>query len=260
MTSSVGLPVSACSGNVPGTVNPAPPPCQASICLLLRQPFCKAVPEPFPKTWHRQTSNETGPVSAAGRRSETSPTSPASRSRPSRACSTTGPTSPPTPARRAPGRPRARLQPEPRRPGARARPDRLHRADAADDRRRLLRPDPERRVRGALRGGHADHPRPHAARARPRGLDARAPGARVDRRRDPDAAVGVGGGAARAAGAELPVRRRRPDGAAARRDPVRLGDARVRARSRRRSTCSSSVIAGSPRSPAPKGGTRPRSG
>ena len=48
----------------------------------------------------------------------------------------------------------------------------------------------------------------------------------VDRRRDPDAAVGVGGGAARAAGAELPVRRRRPDGAAARWDPVRLGDAR----------------------------------
>ena len=58
----------------------------------------------------------------------------------------------------------------------------------------------------------------------------------------------------------LSLRRRRSARAAARRDRVRRGDARLRARSRRPSTCSRSDTGASARSPALPAGTRPRSG
>ena len=58
---------------------------------------------------------------------------------------------------------------------------------------------------------------PDPARARPRGVAARAADARHDRRRDPDAAGGVGRGALMLQRAGLPVCRRRPARGAARR-------------------------------------------
>ena len=51
--------------------------------------------------------------------------------------------------------------------------------------------DPRGGARGSLRGGHAARPLHDAARARPRGLRARAPQRRRDRRRDHPAPAGV---------------------------------------------------------------------
>ena len=204
----------------------------------------------------RRMARTKATATSRGRRSARSPTRPASRSRRSRACSTAAPTSRTRPARLVlPGRPRARLH---------ARTE--TRAALSGGRTGLVGvvvPLVYPAYFSVILVGRAEalyeHDMqivlcPDPPRARPRGVAARPPDARHDRRRRDHAARGVERGAAGAPGRPatgsssstraMPLDERIPSVSAANTSGAAPGDAR---------TCSRSGTDASARSSGPRG-------